>query len=667
MSVVAGPVEVPVNVDLRNLTPAAAELEKSIGRMGDAADRARGTLGGLSGGLDTVRQTGGGASRTLIDLGRAANDSQQFQYGLTQGLIATSNQLDGLVFGFQAMRKEAAAAGTTVTRQLLGALTGAGGLILALNVAATVAVVFGDKIVAAFNDGGKAAEEAKTQINEALEGLIKFRAAERGVEFGSVAEGQRLLADLVQRRAAATERLAAAQQTLGTRTIRTPGVLGGSAGTSQVAETSNAAVQAARADLQIIEQGIARTNSGIQELRRTGRIADLLGLPEAAEKFTPVVRGAARTGRAARVASADFEALAGSGEDAALRIREALAATRREAGGLVDLGEITRAQAATEEVEAFERALRAALKLPEDARGRARALTDIFNGLAEARARFVQATLAETGQIIPPASIRDLERAAVSAEALAAQISVTEAEARRLAQVLPVITLPADLPRGAAEAAAQVSRLRKEAESLAAVGLDVLAGGLTDVLFSLGSGDSALRLAEFDADEERARLRELFDEGSIGAEELRLRLEDVDGRLKSIRQTAPTLQNALVGTFKAVTDEIARAIVKLLLFKAISAGLSLIPGGAGFATALGGVLGFSGAGKTGSIAQAPSASSVSLPPVAKGSASGTQTVRVEFAGGQDGRGGFYITPTQFAQGTAAGNERLAAGAGVSLR
>src|SRR5690606_4378765 len=80
---------------------------------------------------DAVTRLGGalgGANRLMIDFGRAANDAQQFAFGWRSGLIAVSNQLEGLIYGLRAAREQAAVTGRSVTRSLVASLASPSGL-----------------------------------------------------------------------------------------------------------------------------------------------------------------------------------------------------------------------------------------------------------------------------------------------------------------------------------------------------------------------------------------------------------------------------------------------------------------------------------------------------------------------------------------------------------
>ena len=57
------------------------------------------------------------------------NDSQQFAYGFRQGLVAVSNQVDGLAFGLQRLNQDAQASGRTLGGELLQSLKGPAGMI----------------------------------------------------------------------------------------------------------------------------------------------------------------------------------------------------------------------------------------------------------------------------------------------------------------------------------------------------------------------------------------------------------------------------------------------------------------------------------------------------------------------------------------------------------
>jgi hypothetical protein len=125
----------------------------------------------------------GGANSAVQGFARLTNDAISFQYGFTQGLIATANQADQLVYAFGQMKAAAAASGATIRSQFLAALTGPNGVLLAINLITTAVAILGPRIAAAFDQGTDAADRARGAFSDALDELIKFQSASRTFTF----------------------------------------------------------------------------------------------------------------------------------------------------------------------------------------------------------------------------------------------------------------------------------------------------------------------------------------------------------------------------------------------------------------------------------------------------------------------------------------------------
>jgi hypothetical protein len=114
------------------------------------------------------------ANGLLLDFSFLANDSAQFSFGLGQGLRAVSNQIPGLVLGFERVKAEAAATGGTIGEQLLGAFKGPLGFIAIASAAGTAATVLAPLLGDLFVSSAEEAKKAKKEYREALDAAVSY-------------------------------------------------------------------------------------------------------------------------------------------------------------------------------------------------------------------------------------------------------------------------------------------------------------------------------------------------------------------------------------------------------------------------------------------------------------------------------------------------------------
>jgi hypothetical protein len=116
-------------------------FEGSIGKIGTASVVAANKLKQLP-------QVSNSATNALMNLGRVAQDAPF-------GFLGIANNLNPLLESFQRLRAESGSTKTAL-QSIVGSLTGAGGIGLALSVVSSLLIVFGDKMFGA----GKSTEEA---------------------------------------------------------------------------------------------------------------------------------------------------------------------------------------------------------------------------------------------------------------------------------------------------------------------------------------------------------------------------------------------------------------------------------------------------------------------------------------------------------------------------
>lgn len=506
----AGPVHIPFTADLSGLARGADQVEGVLGGIGTEADRARAKLGGM--GTEGARGMGrfghatGNANNFLLEFGRFTNDSIQFQHGFRQGLVATANQIDGLGFAFRQMQAAAAETGTTMRSQIMGSLKGPGGVILLLNVAATAAVLFGDRIVSAFNDGASAASNARGEIADALDALIKFRALERGFSFGSFAEGFAEQSGMSARLAIARQRLRDAEAAAGTSFAGSN--LGTGSGGLREVQNITPEVTRARNAVADLEAGLADLTTKLGEYRRQETLADNLGAPSTLRE------AAAQIGRTAS-ATRDL------GQAAGVAVPKVRALTKDAAGGMSE----------------FEKAVRAAkagvLDLSSDGAGLR--ILDV----EAVRAFRIESEGAEIAALGISRNLRD----------------VPEGTGRAAASVREV--------RRETELAMHAAHELADGFGRAAVSL-----GEAGVAAIFGGGGATERDRRF-AERDRERVREAFEDGRISAAEMRDEIELIDERLADLGATGLSIGSILGDVFGGLSRQILHAAAQALVLKGI--------------------------------------------------------------------------------------------------
>lgn len=185
----------------QQLAASAAQLREEIRRL-DEANRRNGQSTMLS-------------QFTLLNFGFAVQDASTFSQGFAFGLRSIANNLDGVFRSFGELKRQEGTFGGAFKR-LAKDITSPSGLIVALNLVTTGAVVLFEIFDKRGRELDKIAEKAKNLTAE----LIKLRSSTEGLTFApdtvdldeAVKVGQKLL-DITNARIAAIERQRTAQTT----------------------------------------------------------------------------------------------------------------------------------------------------------------------------------------------------------------------------------------------------------------------------------------------------------------------------------------------------------------------------------------------------------------------------------------------------------------------
>lgn len=138
--------------DLQGVEKNAIEGKR---RLFLASDRVKNSFQSFS-------RTSNRANQALFEMGRGLSDAQQFTYGLQSGMIAISNNIAQSTEQFLNWRN-GLKKGESMTTSLVASLTGAGGLILAVN-AAALALPFIGKQIDKLTDKGERLEGSLSSL-----------------------------------------------------------------------------------------------------------------------------------------------------------------------------------------------------------------------------------------------------------------------------------------------------------------------------------------------------------------------------------------------------------------------------------------------------------------------------------------------------------------------
>jgi hypothetical protein len=99
----------------------------------------------LGSSLNKLPMASGAATQSLVNLSRVAQDAPY-------GFIGIANNINPLLESFQRLSEQSKKAGSSLSKELVGALTGPAGVGLAIGVVSSLLVVFGDDITNFIND-----------------------------------------------------------------------------------------------------------------------------------------------------------------------------------------------------------------------------------------------------------------------------------------------------------------------------------------------------------------------------------------------------------------------------------------------------------------------------------------------------------------------------------
>ncbi len=178
--------DVVVNIggDVTDLQKAASQATKELKKIGAAQKDATRSSSSYS----------SAATQVSSALNRTAGSSRQAQTAMTNlnrvvqdapfGFIAIQNNIDPLIDSFISLRRESGS-GKAALKALASSFVGPSGILTLVSLGAAAFVAFGDKIVAAFNKGSKAAADAKKAFKSAVEDVINVDVGGQQIQVSS--------------------------------------------------------------------------------------------------------------------------------------------------------------------------------------------------------------------------------------------------------------------------------------------------------------------------------------------------------------------------------------------------------------------------------------------------------------------------------------------------
>lgn len=139
-------------------------------------------------GIRSLQRTSQGARSQIRGVGDASKRSQNFLFSFGAaaedsafGFRGLANNIPLVIRDFSFLRQSAGGARGALSAIASG-LVSPGGLIALLGIASSVAITFGDDIVAAFDSGAKELKKLRTQFQEAIEEVASFESTVVGVK-----------------------------------------------------------------------------------------------------------------------------------------------------------------------------------------------------------------------------------------------------------------------------------------------------------------------------------------------------------------------------------------------------------------------------------------------------------------------------------------------------
>jgi hypothetical protein len=152
--------------DASGLDKASKNAVTSLDKIGKSATQATVQL-------SNIKRGSGEATQALNNLSRVAQDAPY-------GFIGISNNINPLLESFQRLKTSTGTTGGAL-KALVGELTGAGGLGLAVGVASSLLVVFGDRLFGA----GKKADEQVSRVDQLKKAFNELKAVTASEILGS--------------------------------------------------------------------------------------------------------------------------------------------------------------------------------------------------------------------------------------------------------------------------------------------------------------------------------------------------------------------------------------------------------------------------------------------------------------------------------------------------
>jgi len=153
--------------ELKNATNVqdVIKLQNSIGLLKTKIGDLKSSLGAADSGLKKVAGQTNSAAYAVTNLGRIVSDS-------AYGFIGIANNITPFIDSLAAAKREAAATGTSLGKNLISSLSGPGGLSLAF-AAVTTAITFAQIGFSAWTRGAQKTKEAVDEIKKAQEDFAK--------------------------------------------------------------------------------------------------------------------------------------------------------------------------------------------------------------------------------------------------------------------------------------------------------------------------------------------------------------------------------------------------------------------------------------------------------------------------------------------------------------
>lgn len=178
-------VRVKIGADVKDLQKGVQTAERELQDLAKTAKAAAGSTDGLARSASTLVSGMGGAARASNGARTALTDLNRVVADAPFGFVAIQNNIDQLAGSFGSLIRESGGVKNAL-KSIAASFAGPAGILTLISLTGSAALLFGDRIVAAFGGASKAAKDAAVAVGDAVEGLLELENASGKKFSGSI-------------------------------------------------------------------------------------------------------------------------------------------------------------------------------------------------------------------------------------------------------------------------------------------------------------------------------------------------------------------------------------------------------------------------------------------------------------------------------------------------